>query len=114
MGVKALTVRQPWAGLIALGIKDVENRTWTPVPVLVPGDRFAIHAGTGYDRVDVDDRDPLCHVHGVVIATVQLVDVVRDSSSEWAQAGKWHWVLERPRRTHSSTLVRGHLGLWDR
>jgi hypothetical protein len=26
--MKCLSIRQPWAGLIALGIKDVENRTW--------------------------------------------------------------------------------------
>lgn len=26
--MKALSIRQPWASLIVLGIKDVENRTW--------------------------------------------------------------------------------------
>lgn len=26
--MKALSIRQPWAWLIAAGIKDVENRTW--------------------------------------------------------------------------------------
>ena len=26
--MKALTIKQPWASLIASGIKDIENRTW--------------------------------------------------------------------------------------
>ncbi len=26
--MKALSIIQPWASLIATGIKDVENRTW--------------------------------------------------------------------------------------
>lgn len=26
--MKALSIKQPWASLIAHGIKDIENRTW--------------------------------------------------------------------------------------
>ena len=26
--MKLLTIKQPWASLICMGIKDVENRTW--------------------------------------------------------------------------------------
>lgn len=26
--MKALSIKQPWASLIAQGIKDIENRTW--------------------------------------------------------------------------------------
>ena len=26
--MKALTIKQPWASLIAHGVKDIENRTW--------------------------------------------------------------------------------------
>lgn len=110
--MKHLTVRQPWAGLIALGVKDVENRTW--VPSLAPGDRFAIQAGSGFDMTcEVDDSHPLCQVHGLVIATVALVDVVRDSPSDWAAPGKWHWVLERPVRVRDGARIPGRLGLWD-
>lgn len=44
----ALSIRQPWAWLIANGHKDVENRTWThgyKGPLL-------IHAGKGMTRED--------------------------------------------------------------
>lgn len=47
--IKALTVWQPWAALLAVGIKTVENRTWSPAKGgLVVGDFIAIHAGAVY------------------------------------------------------------------
>ena len=44
--MKCLSIQQPWADLIALGHKDVENRTWSSRyrgPVL-------LHAGKRFDR----------------------------------------------------------------
>jgi hypothetical protein len=46
--VKALTVWQPWASLIAWPLKPVENRTWEAPWVL--GKRIAIHAGNKFDE----------------------------------------------------------------
>ena len=40
----AITLHQPWATLIALGLKKVETRSW-PAPVRLLGQTFAIHAG---------------------------------------------------------------------
>lgn len=42
--MKALTVWQPWATLIAIGAKPYEFRHWTP-PRSLRGQRIAIHAG---------------------------------------------------------------------
>ncbi len=39
--MKVLSVQQPWASLIAAGIKDVENRTWKPKEI---PERILIHA----------------------------------------------------------------------
>lgn len=48
--IMGLTVIQPWAELIAAGVKDVENRSWAPTrEVLEPGDFLAIHAGKTVD-----------------------------------------------------------------
>jgi len=38
-----LSVRQPWASLIVLGVKGIENRSWAAPPALI-GQRIAIHA----------------------------------------------------------------------
>jgi hypothetical protein len=48
--VRALTLTQPWASLVILGIKRVETRSW---PTRYTG-RLAIHAAKGWTR---DDRD---------------------------------------------------------
>ena len=96
--MKALTVRQPWAQLIALGVKSIETRSWST------GYRgpLAIHAG----RVKVPITDPgmteawrpLCDVErggmlthpvplGAVVAVADLVDVVPmiDGSLGWTE-----------------------------
>lgn len=41
--MKALSLHQPWASLIAEGVKTIETRSWR-VPVPMIGQRFAIHA----------------------------------------------------------------------
>ncbi|MGH9649939.1 MAG: hypothetical protein ACRD3I_05655, partial [Terriglobales bacterium] len=48
--MKALTMWQPWASLIAAGLKDVENRPWAP-PGKYIGQRIALHAGLKYEAV---------------------------------------------------------------
>lgn len=114
--MRALTIRQPWAGLIALGVKDVENRTWRAPDDLIGG-RFAIHAGRWdddqrVDGLDVDTSHELAHTRGYVIATVRLVDVVDDHWSRWAARGMWHWVLEDARIVADPPFRRGQQGLW--
>ncbi len=56
--MKALTVRQPWASLIVLGIKTIETRSWK-LPAAMVGQRIAIHAGaarpTSASAQDVGD-----------------------------------------------------------
>lgn len=42
--MKALTIWQPWATLIAIGAKPYEFRGWVP-PKSIRGQRIAIHAG---------------------------------------------------------------------
>jgi len=51
--VRALTVHQPWAQLLALGVKCVENRGWSP-DGFEPGDFLVIHAGKTFDVVAWD------------------------------------------------------------
>ena len=41
--MKAISIKQPWASLIAHGIKDIENRTWK-CPQKYIGQKILIHA----------------------------------------------------------------------
>lgn len=54
--IKALTIRQPWATLVALGVKQIETRSWR-APASLIGQHFAIHAGTSLAGMDALDGD---------------------------------------------------------
>lgn len=54
--MRALTIWQPWATMIALGWKPIENRGWLPSEKqLKVGERFAIHAAAR--AIDEDTWD---------------------------------------------------------
>lgn len=123
--MRALTVRQPWASLIARGAdgrpggleKDVENRTWRGPAV---GERIAIHAGSAIDREALHAlaqlypwlADAVMEDVGRIVCTV-VVEGYCDGITEydWHQDGFIGWMLadSRPVRTPP---MRGMLGLW--
>ena len=47
--MKAITLHQPFASLIANGTKTIETRSWAPPQGLI-GERIAIHAAKALDR----------------------------------------------------------------
>jgi hypothetical protein len=140
--MRALTIIQPFAHLIATGVKRVENRTW-PTHYRGP---LAIHAGKArsYNGTSVaemcedDDIDPATLAFGAVVAVAELVDCValtpgrltatsyqRDLTPAWAAAkhqwlddhehreGPVCWVLANVRRLAVPVVVNGDRGLWE-
>ena len=105
MPLRALTLHQPWASLMALGHKTTETRSW-PAPKTLVGSRIAIHAAKRRSRRDewndrvaeaVADIDlPL----GAIVATARVDGCARVLSdgfaklSEPADPGKV-WVVDR-------------------
>ncbi len=83
--MKAITIKQPWATLIALGEKNFETRSWQ-TKYRGP---LAIHAGKSIDKDACEDSwiKGVLKEHGitshkelqtgVVLATVELVDCYR-------------------------------------
>ena len=53
--MKAITLHQPWASLIAHGVKTIETRSWAP-PRSLLGERIAIHAGKRVVRAGLSPR----------------------------------------------------------
>lgn len=114
--VRALSIRQPWAGLILAGTKDVENRTWTTPwrGVLV------VHAGLRRDhRAAVllaehgYPTDPAAPT-GAYLGAVLLTDVHLDRGDccEWGEDGAYHWVLTRSRAFVAPVAGKGRLSLY--
>lgn len=123
MKMPVLSIRQPWAGLIVLGFKDIENRTWK-TPQAMIGKDFLIHAGKQPDPAVIDrqEHNPIvsaafalasrCGVHGHsfdqavqshpqafnmggIVGMARIVTCLTDSGSCWAspERGTFHWLL---------------------
>ena len=124
--MKTLTVKQPFAHLICIGIKDIENRTWKTNH----RGTILIHAGLKPDKKPLDIGRELTYVQkeiiiaqaemyktylfGAIMGQVDIVDCVQNHPSEWAEPNHWHWVLENPILFDVPIRnVKGHLSLWD-
>ncbi len=98
--MKALSIKQPWASLIAHGIKDIENRTWK---TNFRGKIF-IHASADYDKRHRDmsllytkkQYDSLLEefqkksifgsfTTSAIIGEVDIIDCVINHQSVWAE-----------------------------
>lgn len=95
IGIPALSIRQPWASLIASGYKDIENRTWkTKYRGLV-----LIHAALKIDAIQAVCASEIathCGVtlsvflrmldketRGGIVGVAEIVDCVTTSNSPW-------------------------------
>lgn len=59
-GTRAITLHQPWATLVALGVKSIETRSW-PAPAGAIGERLLIHAAAKVPPVSVVGDHSLVH-----------------------------------------------------
>lgn len=113
--MKALTICQPYAELIARGEKLVENRTW----VTSYRGPLAIHAGKSRAWLDDGDleRYPTM-AWGAVVAIANLagchrIDQLPDYLKDHEHAnGPWCWHVTNVVRLSPPATVSGAQGLW--
>lgn len=93
--MKALSIKQPWAWLIANGFKDIENRDWK-YPTKYRGE-FLIHASKGMTKSEYKDvvmfvRSIQAPVEippfeklerGGIVGKATIVDCITKSNSPW-------------------------------
>ena len=137
----AITLRQPWASLVAHGIKNVETRSWPP-PYGTIGERIAIHAGRtvvlnpGHEAVEAiadiygagqwrRDIPRGAVVATAILAGAQKVSCLRDGIAYVEPSGQaipadpygdfspgcWLWLLTDIRAIEP-VPARGHQRLW--
>lgn len=106
-GDRCLTVRQPWATLIACGFKSVEFRKWR----CEPGTRFWLHAGSGKAQCSPEALAELEEMGGEPLtygAILCQVEVVR-----CAMPGDlYEWTLKVLQVLDEPVPAAGALGLW--
>lgn len=113
--MKALTVRQPWAGAIAHQTKRVENRTWK-LPAKHEGARILIHAGARPDR-DAQVCGDHLDVYSAIVAVATITGCHYDNGNQvccsyWAQPGLYHWTLADVIALPEPVPAKGALGFW--
>lgn len=133
--MKALTIKQPWAGMIMEGNKKIENRGWLTDyrgPLL-------IHAGkkkpnSSWLEDDSDEQDGsgfliqdeiLRNSLGVILGTVELVDILTKKQAlkkfpeqkEYMEqpiiVGPYCWIFEQPKLFKEPIPCMGQLKLWN-
>jgi hypothetical protein len=101
-GLRALSVRQPWAWLIVNGFKDIENRSRRTHH----RGSLLIHAGSSLGNYKEDIEwvkskrgisVPLEMDTGGIVGAVDVIDCVESHKSKWFN-GPFGWVLANPRR----------------
>ena len=126
--MKAITLWQPWASMVAAGEKTVETRCWqTPYR-----GRLAIHAAKYVvpnlpqdlrDRAEFVLRQRLDEFpRGAVVAIVNLYEVVRTEDYNpsafrrvWGDfaPGRWAWKFTHIVAIDPPIPARGQQGMWE-
>ena len=116
--MKALTLIQPWATLIADGRKTIETRSWGS---LYRGP-LAIHAGAKIDKEACEDfgYDPKQIATRAIVCIVRMKNCVRfphpdappDEYGDF-YPGRYGFIFEHLLIPPEPIPARGSLGLWD-
>lgn len=132
--MRAITLHQPWATLVAIGEKKIETRSW----LTQYRGKLAIHAGRNTKYVNVRSRDYLCDEEpfrsilldwmawknntmplGCIVATCNLVEVARINLAISFPACRayWHnkreWRLSAQERAFGDYSVGRYMWLLD-
>jgi hypothetical protein len=132
--MKALTLYQPWATLVAIGAKKIETRSWS-TNYRGP---LAIHAGKHWMDEDFLYIEPFAScLHnikipfGFVVATCELASVIRigQASYTWASqkwvlndqehafgdysTGRYMWLLDKVKILTEPIPAKGAMRLWE-
>lgn len=134
--MKTLSLLQPWAGLIMLGIKRIETQSWKTQyrgPLLIHSSAKITTAGHElikevdhkYEQLSVDEMKIL-EVTGCILGMVDLVDCISSNDTDFVNSlshaeqyfgdyspNRWLWKLENPRLSAKPIPAKGALSLWE-
>ena len=122
--MKVLTLKQPWATLVAEGIKKYEFRSWK---TNYRG-KILIHAGTGIDKKELEKFKDLNleFPSKRILAEVEIEDCLElndelnkniIAEKNIAYGSKYRtgyaWKLTNSKKINYDKEVKGQLGLWN-
>ena len=122
--MKVITLKQPWATLVAEGLKEYEFRSWK---YNYRGE-ILIHAGKGLDKDSLKKFESLNlnYPHSKIIAKVRIVDCIKLDNeinkkiikeNELVYGDKirtgYAWKLELIEKINDDRIISGKQGIWN-
>ena len=123
--MKVITLKQPWATLVAEGLKKYEFRSWK----FNYRGEILIHAGKGIDKEAMKKFEylNLNYPHSKIIAKVKILDCIELNDeinkqiieeNELIYGHKYYrtgyaWKLELIEKINDETEVSGKQGIWN-
>jgi len=133
-GEKALSLLQPWASLVVMGLKKIETRSWRTAH----RGTLLIHASQGKKGKILAAETPFskyipdfdCLPFGAIIGQVELEEIIPVEQLFYSDArmnaltleekafgdyakGRYAWILAEPVMFDDMIPVKGGLGLWE-
>ena len=122
--MKVITLRQPWATLVAEGIKKYEFRSWK---TNYRG-KVLIHAGAGIDKKEMERFKDLGleFPSKKIIAEVEIEDclelddklnkmIIAENNIAYGSKNRtgYAWKLKNVKKIKSDKIINGKLGFWN-
>lgn len=123
--MKVITLKQPWATLVAEGYKKYEFRSWK----CSYRGKILIHAGKGVDKEGMSRAKKLGLTDfptSKILAEVTLTDCILIDNDFNKKINKldsnvygnkdrdgYAWNLENVKKINSNKIISGKLGLWN-
>ena len=130
--MKALSIKQPWAGLIIEGIKTVENRswyTWYRGQMAVCATQSPNKEALTRMQKKLGSLPEICKVNGSILGIVDLAGIAHlaedgvvetdhpkldlDVINDWWDDTQVAFILESPRKLSAPIPFKGRLGLYQ-
>ena len=122
--MKVLTLKQPWATLVAEGIKQYEFRTWKTNY----SGKVLIHAGVGIDKNELKKFEDmnLEFPSRRILAEVEIEDcleldddlnkkIINENNIAYGSKYRtgYAWKLKKVKKLDINKEINGKLGLWN-
>lgn len=122
--MKVITLKQPWATLVAEGIKKYEFRTWK---TNYRG-KVLIHAGAGIDKKEMEKFKflNLKYPSKKIIAEVEIIDclpldenlnnlIIKENNVAYGNKVRtgFAWKLDNIKKIELDEIINGQLGFWN-
>lgn len=130
--MRAISLWQPWATAMALGLKRIETRAWRPGATVKVPFELAIHAAKRWTKAEqsfysdmrevcptLPDDVPLGKIVAVCTVTgllrTEQVTGLSDLEFNWGNYadGRWAWVTENVRPLREPIPWKGKQGFFD-